>query len=214
MNAPLSEFALLLGGRRVEAVWDRVRRYCGLPWSGGTAETWAYRYYDSVDSDAGQLTPIDVLSAAALHPGLSRTDLAYFWDRAEPLMQWLRPLPADLPLRDADDSVIRYLAELADWADAPSITLLTKVLHRKRPALIPLLDRHVLDWYRAATGERTAKAAWPLLLPILREDLGNRGIGAQNALLLAIMNVELEKELPRPITHLRLVDIAIWMASR
>lgn len=66
-----------------------------------TAPVWAYRYCDGVHSDAAETAPIDVLSAGALHPGLYRTDLAYFWDRAEHLMNWLEPLPADLSLRDA-----------------------------------------------------------------------------------------------------------------
>ena len=209
MDEDLSKFTLRLAGRTVDEVWDRLLRYCGLPWSGGDPETWAYRYYDLVETDPDRVTQVDVLSAAALHPGFSKGDLGYFWEAAGELERWLAPLPHDLVLRDADESVLAHLSELSGWADAPTVTLLSKVLHRKRPALIPLVDRHILDWYRPVTGERTAAAAWPGLVRALKADLGG-----ENALLLAILNVELENRLERPLTHLRLADIAVWMGAQ
>src|SRR3954464_1753238 len=93
---------LTLGGRPAEGSYDRIRRYCGLPWSGGPPETWAYRYYDAVECDSDALTQVDVVTAAVLHPGLSRSDLAYFWDQADGLTMWLRTVPRDVCLRDAD----------------------------------------------------------------------------------------------------------------
>ncbi len=59
------------------------------------------------------------------------------------------------------------------------------------------------------TGERSARAAWPDLLRALRDDLGGL-----NALLLAMMGVELEKQTGRQTSHLRLLDISIWMGGR
>lgn len=208
MEEQLREFSLELGGRTVEGVWDRVARYCGLPWSGGPPETWAYRYYDVLDTDPSTITPLDVLAAAALHPGLARSDLAYFTDRRGDLEAWLASFPANARLREADDSVLDRLVELGA-GPGPSLSLLTKVLHRKRPELIPLVDRHLLDWYRPVTGERSARAAWPDLLRALRDDLGGL-----NALLLAMMGVELEKQTGRQTSHLRLLDISIWMGGR
>jgi len=209
MNDDMAEFTLGLAGRPVDGAWDNIRRYCGLSWSGGPPETWAYRFYDLVESDPARLTQVDVLSAAALHPGLSRSDLAYFWDQTDRLEEWLAPLPHDLVLRDADDAVLDHLDQVCAWLDAPPVTLLSKVLHRKRPGLVPIVDRHVLDWYRPVTGERSAAAAWSALLRALKVDLCD-----PNALVLAIIGVTLERELSRPITHLRLVDIAIWMRGR
>ena len=45
------------------------------------------------------------------------------------------------------------------------------MLHRKRPRLLPLFDRAVVDWYRPVTGQRAAATAWAPLLAALREDL-------------------------------------------
>jgi hypothetical protein len=197
---------LVVAGRTVPDVWQSVRRYCGLRWSGGPPEVWAYRYYDAVYTDPTALGPVDVLSASALHPGLSRADLAYFSEHDGDLHRWLDRTPGDVWLRDADDNLIATLSELAEWDDSPSLSLLTKVLHRKRPHLIPLIDSHVVDWYRPVTGQRSAARAWPHLLNALRQDLGG-----MNAFLLAVMSIDLEKEMPRSLGHLRLLDIALWM---
>lgn len=209
MNYQLHGVALVLAGRRVDDASDRVRRYCGLPWPGGKPETWAYRYYDAVETDPQTVTAVDVLTAAALHPGLSRTDLAYFHERATELAEWLAGIPTEAALRDADDTVLQYLSDLSTWKDAPSVSLLSKVLHRKRPALIPLVDRHILDWYRPVTGERSPSLAWAPLLRALRNDLGG-----ENTQVLATMSYELEKDLGRTLSDLRVLDIAVWMGGR
>lgn len=209
MTEQLEQFDLVVGGRPVRRAWDNLLRYCGLPWSGEAPETWAYRYYDLVETEPDLVGPVDVLAAAALHPGLSRADLTYFSDHAERLSNWVASLPRDVRLRDSSDDVIGQMAELTAWEDAPSVALLSKVLHRKRPELIPLVDRHVLDWYRPITGERSAAGAWRPLLEALRADLDG-----ENAVLLAIMKVELDKMLRRGPSHLRMLDITIWMTSR
>ena len=209
MEEPLYEFELRVAGTPVPEIWDRIRRYCGLPWSEGPPETWAYRYYDVVETEHGTVGPMDVLTAASLHPGLSRADLGFFHDNASHIDAWLSETPDDVSLRDAGEELIGHLEALATWPAAPSLSLMTKVLHRKRPQLIPLVDRHIVDCYRPLTGERSAPAAWRGLLRGLRDDLGEL-----NALLLAMVNVELEKELGRGLTHTRLLDIAVWMGSR
>ena len=209
MDNDFHQFDLAVAGQALTGTWDRLRRYCGLPWTGGPPETWAYPYYDAIETDPSVVGPADVVASAALHPGLSRSDLAYFHERSDQVNDWLALVPEDVPLREAHESVLKHLDKLAKWQAAPSLSLLTKVLHRKRPQLIPLVDRHILDWYRPVTGERSAAAAWSPLLRAMRSDLGGL-----NALLLAMMNVQLEDELGRSLGHLRLLDISIWMGSR
>ncbi|MGY6499923.1 MAG: DUF6308 family protein [Acidimicrobiales bacterium] len=199
---------LVLAGRPVEHATDLVRRYCGLGWSGGPPETWAYRYYDLVESDSDSVTQVDVLAASALHPGLARSDLAWFWDRSAELDAWLAGLPGDVSLADAEAPTLSRLDELADWSDGPALTLVSKVLHRKRPHLIPLVDRHILDWYRPVTSERSAPKAWASLLRTMQHDL------IDNRPTLDAIVHELGDELARPISHLRIVDIAVWMGAQ
>jgi hypothetical protein len=209
MDDSMRELVLVLAGRTFETPWEAIRRFCGLPWADSPGETWAYRYYDAVATDPDRLTEVDVLSAAALHPGLSREDLTYFWEQREFLSQWIRRFPSDLALRDADDGVLGLLDDLAAWVRAPQLTLLTKVLHRKRPHLIPPVDRHVLDLYRRTTGQRTAVAAWSPLLRAMRDDLHS-----PNAQALTAIGTQIGAELGRELSHVRMVDITIWMERR
>lgn len=199
--------ALLLAGRRVPGAGDRVRRYCGLSWSGGAPETWAFRYYDVVPFEGPGVDPVDVLAAAALHPGLSRADLAFFHAASEAVDSWLRATPGDVSLAEASDDVLAHLSELATWPNAPTLTLLSKVLHRARPHLIPLVDRHVIDAYRPLTGERQARGAWPKLLPHLAGD------AAANAAAIAVIADDVEAGTGTRPSALRVMDIAIWMGA-
>lgn len=204
MSDDLDQLVLTLGGREFGGAWDRVRRYCGLAWSGGRGETWAYRYYDTIESDPDHVAAIDVVAAAALHPGLSRRDLAFFWDERSDLDAWIRAIPVDASLCDANRE---HLVELRDWPDAPNLGLLTKVLHRKRPAAIPLVDRHVIDWYRPVTAERSVTAAWPGLLQALGVDL------VANSEALEQMAERIEAETAFRPSALRIIDITIWMGG-
>lgn len=207
--AALRSLVMHVGGRPVENGWDRLARYCGLPWSGGDNETWAFRYYDALASPGRDAVgPLDVLAASALHPGLSKADLAFFHDEAKAIAQWLAVLPAAVDLGGCDAAVSRHLEELATWDASVSLPLLTKVLHRKRPMLIPLLDRHILDWYRPITGERSAVKAWPALLGAMRDDLELTSAVCQS------MAKAVEEETSMCLSPLRVIDIVAWMGAR
>ncbi|HZJ07582.1 MAG TPA: DUF6308 family protein [Nocardioidaceae bacterium] len=178
---------------------DDLRRYVGLPWSGGKPEVWAYRYFDILpDPDPSDVLPQDVLAAAALHPKLTQRDLVWFVDQRDRLRDFLASTPND----DLADSNPERLDVLLDFAGTGvELSLLTKVLHRKRPRLIPLLDRRLVDWYRFKLAARGA-AAWPELTRALATDL------AANRTALNELG-----ELV-PLTHVRVADIAIWMEGQ
>jgi hypothetical protein len=210
MSTMIDPSGLTLGARPVgsDEAWNRVLRYCGVPWDDHPAETWAYRYYDAIESDPDMVSPQDVVCAGALHPGLSRDDLGWFWDHRTELTDWLGGFPVDQALRAADEDTIAQLAELPSLFPGPSLSLLTKVLHRKRPWLIPLIDREVIDWYRPLTGQRRAVDAWAPLLRLLVDDLeSNRNALAEVRFVLYMLHEV-------TITDLRTVDIVIWMAAQ
>lgn len=215
----MEELTITAGGREIADAVDRIRRYCGLPWSGGAPETWAWHYYDSVPTahdDA--ISAVDVLCAGVLHPGLSKADLAFFRDRADDISGWLADVPTGSRLWEVPDEAIDYLADLPGLLPDASITLLSKVLHRKRPHLIPLLDRHIIDWYRPVTGKRVAASAWGSIIRAMREDEGD----PERRLLYSVAFGAVERDLwpdrqphDRPaLSWIRALDIAIWMGSR
>lgn len=215
----MEEFPIEAAGRELPHGLDLIRRYCGLPWSGGTRETWAWCYYDVVPTEHDDIvTPVDVLCAAALHPGLSRADLAFFRDRRADLAAWLTDVPHGPRLWEVSESLVEHLASLPVRFPDVSVSLLSKVLHRKRPHLVPLLDRHVVDWYRPVTGERVMVKAWgPIIAAMRADELDDLG-----RLLYAIAFTGIEGELwpsadvdDRPrLSWIRAIDIAIWMGSR
>jgi hypothetical protein len=195
---------LVLAERAIPDAVDLVRRYCGLSWSGGPPETWAYRYFDVIDTDPAALEPTDVVCASSLHPGISRADLSFFHDQKVAVDAWLHAVGTDADIRtgEAEDALLG----LVDF-DAPSFTLLTKVLHHKRPNLVPVVDRHVLDRYRPITGERRPELAWPGLVKAFCSDL------ELNAAALAGISSEIVSALEVLPGALRICDIAIWMEA-
>jgi len=200
---------LRCAGQAMPDARDLVRRYCGLPWSRGGPETWAYPYFDLIPGgDPDFVEPIDVLACAALHPGLRREDLAYFDRSSGPFDQWLSNLPTDLELADADDDLVAQIADLLFLVDPVGLSMLSKVAHRKRPLLVPMFDRVVADRYRPITGER-GQLAWPALVTAISEDLRDQ----HNRRLLDDIVREAVSELGEPtsLSALRALDIAMWM---
>lgn len=198
---------IVLAGRSIGPVGDTLRRYCGLSWSGGDPETWAYRYYDTlIDPEPDRLLPVDVLAATALHPGLSRADLGWFDLHAERLTAWLAAT-TDVDLADADDATVDHLVGLVELAGGTRLGLLTKVLHRKRPRLVPIAERRLTDLYRPVTGERSATAAWPGIVTALAADL------RLPSNLTTIESALSSLPLDRPLSALRAADICVWMGG-
>ena len=60
MRDPFDELRLVVAGHELTGPWDKIRRYCGLVWSGGPPETWAYRYYETLETDPELVRPVDV----------------------------------------------------------------------------------------------------------------------------------------------------------
>ena len=203
--------ALVLAGRSVVDAADRLYRYAGLPWSGGDPEVWAFAYYDAVPTAHDSIvSPIDVLCAASLHPGLRRADLEFFARRGNDLVAWLGRVPPDLQLAEADDELLAHLDALADFEPDVSLTLLTKVLHRKRPHFIPLVDRHVIDWYRQPGDPRRVDEAWPLATRRIRDDLRH----PETLRFLSQYGASVGTFGNETVSIVRFIDIAIWMEPR
>lgn len=198
-------------GRAIGGLPLSLLRYCGLPWDGHPPETWSFEYFDRVPTGdhPNRIDPVDVLSAGALHAGLSRADLAYFIDHADEIAAWLDQAPTDVRLHEATAAQRAHLKELPTVGGA-QLSLLTKVLHRKRPALVPMLDRPLIDRYRPVTGERNAAAAWVPLVDAIAADLAED----PNSVYFEVLRRTMENETGVPISRLRLFDIALWMEGR
>jgi hypothetical protein len=128
---------------------------------------------------------------------------------------------ADLPevsLEDADDDHVMCVAGLFGILDEPRYagrgvrgTIVSKVLHRKRPDLVPIYDSRIFEAYTApGVLPRTLDRSWQefmrLLCTQMREDLQTEH-DAFTALQLAA------EEAGAPISKLRILDVLVWRAA-
>ena len=128
---------------------------------------------------------------------------------------------ADLPpvaLQDADDAVVAQVADLFAVLDrAPYAgkgvrgTIISKVLHRKRPDLVPLYDSRIFESYTAPGAlPRAHDRGWQdfmgALLQQMREDLR-----AEAAAFDALEKLGIEAG--APMTRLRALDVLVWRTA-
>ncbi|MET3807491.1 hypothetical protein ABIB25_004517 [Nakamurella sp. UYEF19] len=183
-------------------------------------DRFGYPAYDSFGSEGGpwQISDADFVAPVLLNAEMnSRTFYALAAIRPH-LERWLVDIPLDARLVEAGPTELARLGELFAVLDSDDLpvnargSILAKVMHRKRPAFIPLYDRFVDYCYRGtddAPISRDRKRTWQEFLPMLGQAIitdlrDGREFFAEVAALAT-----------RPvITPLRALDIVAWHAGR
>lgn len=134
-----------------------------------------------------------------------------------PALEAVAELP-EVSLEDADDDHVMCVAGLFGVLDEPRYagrgvrgTVVSKVLHRKRPDLVPLYDSRIFEAYTApGVIPRSTDRSWQefmaLLCTQMREDL--QGEAAAFAEL-----QQAAEQADAPLTHLRILDILVWRTA-
>ncbi len=134
-----------------------------------------------------------------------------------PRLRGVAALPP-VALADADDAAVDEVAALfAVLDDAPYAgrgvrgSILSKVLHRKRPDLVPLYDSRIFESYTAPGAvERSVHRSWrdsmTLLLQAMRADLR-----AEAAAFDVLEQVAVDAG--APLTRLRVLDVLVWRTA-
>lgn len=178
-----------------------------------TTRGYAFNTYDTQGAVDAPLTPSDVLMANLLSLQLSARDvIPLFVDDGEPaqhlrvkLDQALVDLRDVPPFESHEDlsSLEQSLESLAaaNTAAIPvkwwtSVTV-SKVLHRRRPHIVPLVDSRVHHFYGTKHPEPLRAALW--------EDI------RENSSWLTALAATRTTPDGRPLSVLRLADILIWM---
>lgn len=173
---------------------------------------YAFNTYDHLGEIDAPLSPADVLMANLLSLQLSARDVIPLFTAGDGPAQLLRRAldTALLELRDAD-SFESYdeLAELelaveslaaANTAAIPvkwwTAVTVSKVLHRRRPQIVPLIDRRVYEFYGTRRTSEVRRTLW--------EDL------RENAEWLTELAATTQTPDGRQLSVLRLADILIW----
>jgi len=178
---------------------------------------YAYPAYDTlVTNGSAELVDGDLLAPALIGVHVDAARFALLRE----MLPALEPV-ADLPgvaLQDADEDEILCVAGLFGILDEPRYagrgvrgTILSKVLHRKRPELVPLYDSRIYDAY-AAPGvlPRSPDRSWQDFMAGLcqrmRDDLREESVAFDRLGAVA-------RDVGAQLTPLRILDILVWRST-
>jgi Family of unknown function (DUF6308) len=210
---------LAMGTREVFDAESLLEEYVG-PRKRGLR--YAFPYYDGLvtNGDADLLCTGDLLAPCLLGVQVD-LDRMHTLTALTPLLQrGLDKLPPATDLVEADATTLDLVAALYDPLDDPDAhdrdvkgSLIAKVLHRKRPALVPLFDSKVRVFYQhencvppASRDGRSWREYMELLVRAMQHDL------RENADEFRRLGSLVPEGSPR-LTPLRMLDIVVWMSS-
>ena len=195
----------LASGLTVPDPLGRLRSFC-------TAE---YAYYDAIPSTHPNcIEPIDILATVSMNSFVNSANRvrSVHQGLAEACNPILADIPVDADLRTFPHPPVQRLLDAACRVRWVLVPVATKVLHRKRRSLIPMLDGVVIGYYRQAgvsvsgaalqDGARAAGAVMPVL-EAFRADLADAWDR------LTVMTSRLAEE-GYLLTPLRALELLIW----
>lgn len=197
---------------RGEALAGAQTYLCG---TGG----YGYPAYDGYDAggDPDHLSDGDLLAPGLLNVPV-KLDVFYGLQavRAD-IERRLEPLPLDLELQDAGEGEVEALGELFALVDAgiPGVrgTIFAKIVHRKRPALIPLYDKYVWRTYVDAPSsniEQSRSRSWREFVPLLAAEMRKDLLQDRDFFDAVVRSAGAGVS----ITRLRALDIVAWQAGK
>jgi len=179
-------------------------------------------YYDGIpDRDPNRILPEDVQVTISMNSFISRADVVRsvhlgMVRACEPMLRGI-PQDADLSTFDADLTVAERLLSAACAEPQILLARAAKVLHRKRPGYIPMLDSVMMAAYgqamnqphlirHAVEDKKRAGSAAAIVMAAFRTDV------ATVTERLAPLHQSLREE-GTPMTPVRLLEVAVWMAN-
>ncbi|MCW2680899.1 MAG: hypothetical protein JWM62_2300 [Frankiales bacterium] len=178
---------------------------------------YAYPGYDRlVTNGIAELVDGDLLAPTLMGVDIDRGRFALLREML-PALEAVADLP-QVPLHRADEDHLLCVAGLFGILDEPRYagrgvrgTIVSKVLHRKRPDLVPLYDSRIFEAYTAPGAlPRSTDRAWADfifdLCRQMRDDLQAEA-EAFEAL------EQLAADEGSPVTRLRILDILVWRTA-
>jgi hypothetical protein len=178
---------------------------------------YAYPAYDRLHTNGStQLVDGDLLAPALMGVDLDRARFGLLREML-PALEGVAELP-EVSLQDADDDHVLCVAGIFGMLDEPRYagrgvrgTIVSKVLHRKRPDLVPLYDSRIFQAYTAPGAvPRATDRSWQNFMALLcmqmREDLRTQSDAFDEL-------VRLAEEQEAPVTRLRILDILVWRTA-
>lgn len=157
---------------------------------------------------ADHFTPDDLLAVSLLSVNVSaRASIQILGDRASLLTSLLKEIPTDLDLADADDDHIgdrspaTHLWNELRRLDRCGPVTTSKLLARKRPRLIPIRDKVVLQEL-----DHPGVGFWRDLRATLRENDGELAVH--------LAKIGERADLDHDVSVIRIFDVLVWMTGK
>ena len=168
----------------------------------------AYPGYDGHASRPGSFDESDLRHANRGGARISAAQIGAILERRRRIERALQSISPETSLAD-DDIPWRSLTRLFDgFADISGIGFakMTKALHPKRPALIPMLDSVVQAYLAADASPASFAERSTTLVESYKQDL-DRNLAA-----LGHIQRDLVRRGYRPLTEVRILDLLVWSA--
>ena len=206
------------GAEEIEKCLERVMHYCRPISDGGIA---AFELYDQIQvCEDDELTVSDIWLANGIGAGIQHKHLIDLWKRKEEIEKLLVSVPKQVRLESDDlgpnsfehlKDLLRRWMSMGGWGVARA----TKVLHKKRPLLIPPIDRGVMELYsefrRGECRRRWKFYPWKAkdvvgVIQLIRDDIRNK----DNSSHLQTIQETLARK-GTELSIVRIFDIILWM---
>ncbi len=182
-------------------------------------ERHAIAYDRLVTNGSSELVDGDLLAPVLLGVHLDYARFTALCHMLPDLRAGLAALP-DVALADASDDVIGQVAQLFAVIDrlgrrqvGVQGSIIAKVLHRKRPALVPLYDTKVWAAYTAPGAiPRTAERSWVEFMTLLCQEM-RADLRTEAAEFARLAGAAAAHRFALALTPLRILDILVWMSS-
>ncbi|MGH9056012.1 MAG: DUF6308 family protein [Acidimicrobiales bacterium] len=204
-HAMTPERITLRNGRVIESRLERLVEFAELD---GT-----YQGYDAISPDPFELNALDVRLANRIIARMGADVSARILTRSLEVAAALRLVPTSATLAVASDSVdwgaLHELYRALSGLPAVGVPRMTKVLHRKRPALVPILDEVVRSYLcnvepLAPTGDAADQALG--LTRAYHRELHHQ-LAELTELRVALDGRDIQ------LTECRILDILLWAYS-
>ena len=165
------------------------------------------RYETDIDSSPTSFEEVDLRRANRGGARISAAEIAAILERRRTIERALRAVDPDASLaaRDVPWAPLTHLFEVFAGIPGVGFSKMTKALHKKRPALIPMLDSVIQAYLPAGDAAASFGERAVALTRSYKEDVDRNRVALR----------EVRRDLAArdlQVTEVRLLDLMIWAA--
>lgn len=178
-----------------------------------------YPLYDDVRVEQDNvLGPVEIALSVMLNSQISGNTAALIWEHRSEVEQQLAHIPTDLDLMDVPDGgripgidAIARTFERMCALKRVKLGIAAKILHKKRPTLIPIIDSRVYGYYHKRVIHRWRPGlSWGDQVAALMDLFHADMVSVENELRDLSKRMHAQRT---PLSHVRILDYFLWRAG-